>query len=53
LEFTPDARVDKADGEQVEDYAEMLENGDTDALRKVVRESLPPELRAVFEESLS
>lgn len=53
LEFTPDARVDKADGEQVEDYAAMLENGDTDALRKVVRESLPPELRAVFEESLS
>lgn len=53
LEFTPDARVDKADGEQVEDYAAMLENGDTDALREVVRESLPPELRAVFEESLS
>lgn len=53
LEFTPDARVDKADGEQVEDYAEMLENGDTDGLRKVVRESLPPELRAVFEDSLS
>lgn len=53
LEFTPDGRVDKADSEQVEDYAAMLENGDTDALRKVVRESLPPELRAVFEESLS
>jgi integrase/recombinase XerD len=53
LEFTPDGTTGKDDTEQVKDYAEMLERGDTDALRKVVRESLPPELRAVFEESLS